>query len=58
MILIGTEVFGVALASAWALAGLFELGEIVGYALMVAFSALGIYLMTLLWRHAVEAEWG
>ncbi len=58
MILIGTEVFGVALASAWALAGLFELGEVFGYVLMAAFSVIGIYLMTLLWRHAAEAEWG
>lgn len=58
MILVGAEVFGVALASAWALSGLLELGEIVGYVLMAAFSALGIYLMTLLWHHATEAEWG
>lgn len=58
MILIGTEVFGVALASAWALSGLFELGDVFGYALMAAFSVVGIYLMVLLWRHATEAEWG
>lgn len=58
MILIGTEVFGVALASAWALAGLFELGDVFGYALMAGFSGIGIYLLTLLWRHAAEADWG
>ena len=38
MILIGTEVFGVALAGGWALAGLLELGEQVAYALMAIFS--------------------
>ena len=34
MILVGAEVFGVAIAAGWALAGLFELGDYVGYALM------------------------
>lgn len=56
MILIGVEVFGVALAGGWALAGLFELGDLVGYAFMALFSAFGIYLMLQLWRRAVAAE--
>ena len=30
LILIGTEVFGVALAAGWALAGIFELGDVIG----------------------------
>ena len=32
MVLIGTEVFGVAISAGWAIAGLFELGDIVGHA--------------------------
>jgi hypothetical protein len=51
MILIGTEVFGVALAGGWALAGLLELGEQVAYALMAIFS-----LMWILWRSSVAVE--
>jgi threonine/homoserine/homoserine lactone efflux protein len=56
MILIGTEVFGVALAGGWALAGLFELGEQVGYALMGVFSLGAAYLMWILWRSSVAVE--
>jgi hypothetical protein len=56
MILIGAEVFGVALAAGWAIAGLFELGDAVGYALMGLFSLIGIYAMVVLWRRAVQVE--
>ena len=56
MILVGVEVFGVALSGAWALAGLFELGDVVSYVLMVAFSAIGLYLMIQLWTRAIAAE--
>ena len=56
MILIGTEVFGVALAGGWALAGLFELGDQVGYALMGIFSLGALYLMWVLWRCSVAVE--
>lgn len=58
MILVGAEVFGVALAAGWAIAGLFELGETVGYVLMAAFSLLGAYVLLHLWRraHAVETR--
>lgn len=56
MILIGSEVFGVALAGGWALAGLLELGDVPGYALMGAFSLVGVYLMVLLWRRAVTVD--
>jgi hypothetical protein len=60
MILVGAEVFGVAIAAAWAIAGLFELGEIAGYALGVLFSLAGAYVLMLLWRraHAVERRGG
>lgn len=58
MILVGAEVFGVALAAAWAIAGLFELGDALGYALMAVFSAFGAYILMHLWRraHAVETR--
>lgn len=56
MILIGAEVFGVAFASGWAIAGLLELGDQVSYGLMGLFSLIGIYIMVLLWRQAIKAE--
>lgn len=56
MVLVGAEVFGVALSGGWAIAGLLDLGPVVGYVLMALFSALGVYVMTLLWRRAVAVE--
>ena len=56
LILIGTEVLGVALAAGWALAGLFELGDTVGHALMGLFSLAALYAMLMLWRRAVHIE--
>lgn len=56
MILIGTEVFGIALAAGWAVAGLFELGDTVSYVLMVVFSLLGAYIMLSLWRRSIAIE--
>jgi hypothetical protein len=56
LILIGTEVFGVALAGGWAIAGLFELGDTFAYILMGLFSLLGLYAMLGLWRNAVSIE--
>ena len=56
LVLVGTEVFGVALAAGWAIAGLFELGDTVGYALAGLFGLLGLYAMLLLWRSAVLIE--
>ena len=56
LILVGAEVFAVAIAAGWAIAGLFELGDVVGYVLMAAFSLLGLYTMILLWRRAVQVE--
>ncbi len=56
LILIGTEVFGVALAGGWAIAGLFELGDVFAYILMGLFSLLGLYAMLALWRNAVAIE--
>jgi hypothetical protein len=56
MLLVGIEVFGVAIAAGWAIAGLFELGDTVGHALMALFSLLAAYIMVQLWRKAVVAE--
>ena len=56
LILVGAEVFGVAIAAGWAIAGLFELGDIVSYVLMALFSLLGGYAMLILWRRAVQVE--
>ena len=47
MVLVGAEVFGVAIAAGWAIAGLFELGEHVGYALMVLFSLFAVYALVI-----------
>lgn len=56
MILVGAEVFGVALAAGWAIAGLFELGETISYVLMGLFSLAGLYLMWSFWKKAVSVE--
>ncbi|MEA1832480.1 hypothetical protein U8607_10330 [Methylobacterium durans] len=56
MVLVGTEVFAAAIASGWALAGLFELGDRVGHVLMGLFSLLAAWIMLQLWRRAVSIE--
>lgn len=56
MILVGAEVFGVAIAAGWAIAGLFELGDYVGYALMALFSLFAVYILVNLWRRCVAVE--
>ncbi|KUL92823.1 7TM diverse intracellular signaling [Bosea sp. WAO] len=55
-ILIGVELFGVALASGWALAGMFELGHIVAYVLMTLFSGIAAYGMVVFMRRVVKVE--
>jgi hypothetical protein len=49
-------VFGVAFAAGWAIAGLFELGDMVSYILMALFSLIGIYILVNLWRKATTVE--
>lgn len=56
MVLVGTEVFAVAIAAGWALAGLFDLGDTVGHVLMVLFSSIAAWIMLQLWRRAVSIE--
>ncbi|WP_298967478.1 hypothetical protein [uncultured Methylobacterium sp.] len=56
MVLVGTEVFGVALAAGWAIAGIFELGDLVGHVLMGVFSLAALWLMVQLWQRASTLE--
>jgi hypothetical protein len=56
MVLIGVEVFAVALSGGWAIAGLFELGDYVGYALMAVFGIGAAWLMLQLWHKAMHAD--
>lgn len=55
-ILIGTEVFALAFAAGWAIAGIFELGTTVQYALMALFSAFGLYVMVRFVQAANKVE--
>ena len=56
MVLVGIEVFAVALSGGWAIAGLFELGHVIGYVLMGAFSLLALYIMVQFWRRAAHID--
>lgn len=55
-ILIGTEVFAIAFAAGWAIAGIFELGSTVQYALMGLFSLCGVYVMVRFVQAANKVE--
>jgi hypothetical protein len=55
-ILVGTEVFGVALASAWAVGGLFELGPTITYGMMAVFCAAGLYTLVRFIQNAIKVE--
>ena len=56
MVLVGTEVFAVAVAAGWALAGIFDLGDRVGHVLMGVFSLFAAWIMLQLWRRATSIE--
>ncbi|MGL4496042.1 MAG: hypothetical protein ACRCXM_03870 [Beijerinckiaceae bacterium] len=56
LILVGVEVFGTALAAAWAIAGLFQLGKLVEYGLMALFCLAGAYAMLAFGRRVFEVE--
>jgi hypothetical protein len=56
MVLVGTEVFGVALAAGWAIAGLLELGDVIGYVWMGLFSLAALYAMVQLWQRSTAVE--
>lgn len=55
-ILVGTEVIAVAVAAAWAIAGLFQLGDIGEYALMTVFGMVGVYASFRYFRKAASIE--
>lgn len=56
VVFVATQVFGVAIAAGWAIAGLFELGDAIGYVLMAVFSGLGIYMIWGFWKQATSCE--
>lgn len=56
MVLVGTEVFAVAIAAGWALAGLLDLGDRVGHVLMGLFSLFAAWIMVQLWKRATSIE--
>ena len=56
LILVGAEVFGVAIAAGWAIAGLFELGAQISYVLMGVFSIMAAYALWAFWKRAIEIE--
>jgi hypothetical protein len=58
MVLIGIEVFAVAISGAWAIAGLLDLGHVIGYVLMGVFSLGAVYMMVQLWRRASTVAYG
>ncbi len=58
MVLVGIEVFAVAISGAWAIAGLFDLGQTIGYVLMGLFSLVALYMMVQLWRRASTVAHG
>lgn len=55
-ILLAVELFGVALAAGWAIAGLFELGTMFEYIMMAAFSVFAAYGMVNLMRRVLKVE--
>ena len=55
-ILVGTEVFGVAVATAWALGGLFELGSTIAYAIGILLIGIGFYVLVPFVRGAWRLE--
>lgn len=55
-IIIATEAIATAVAAGWAIAGLFNLGDLGEYALMAVFGALALYVSYLYARKAAQAE--
>jgi hypothetical protein len=55
-IMVGVEVFGLALAGGWALGGLMELGQTLTIAITVVFVGLGAWAMWKFWRQAWRIE--
>ena len=58
LILVGTEVYGVALATAWALGGFFELGDAITNALYGIMAVFATYVMYVFGRKAYGVDAG
>ncbi|KPQ09775.1 MAG: hypothetical protein HLUCCO17_13505 [Saliniramus fredricksonii] len=56
LVFVATQVLGVAVAAGWAIAGIFELGDTIGYVLMGLFSGLGLYMLHGFWKQATRIE--
>jgi hypothetical protein len=56
LILVGTEIFGIALAGAWAIGGLFELGDSVTMALYVISGAGAVWAMYVFGKRAYGVD--
>ncbi len=56
LVFVATQVLGVAIAAGWAIAGIFELGDTIGYVLMGLFCGLGLYMLHGLWKQATSIE--
>ena len=55
-ILIGTELFGAAWASGWALAGWLQLGSTIEVALQVIFGLIALFAISVFVRQAIHVE--
>lgn len=56
LVFVATQVLGVAVAAGWAITGIFELGDTIGYVLMGLFSGLGLYMLYGFWKQATSIE--
>jgi hypothetical protein len=55
-VLIGTELFGAAWASGWALAGFFQLGSTIETGLQTVFGFIALFVMVVFVRQAIRVE--
>ena len=55
-ILVGTELIGAGWAAGWALGGLFQLGDMLSWALEIGFTLMGVAGLYYFMRAAVRAE--
>lgn len=55
-VLVGTEIFGLALAAGWAVAGLLQLGIVIERVLMALFGLVGAYALYRFVQGALKVE--
>jgi len=56
VILVGTEILGVAVATGWAIGGLMELGDVVTLALTALLAAGGLAVLAKFTRRVIDVE--